>query len=151
MMWICHDSTEREEMFITEELAYCSPWGFRSRIIIRHCAPWLQIEMAFITVAWLSKKRYSMFERNKDILSGMHLGFLMSQHLCKAKPYLHSFHGIDMNHCPWMFTKLLILHNTLTKDNEICRNHRCPRYNCTKVKIAHRLIQRGWGVGGVSF
>lgn len=42
------------------------------------------------------KKWYSMTER-KDILSGMHLDFLITRHLCKAKPYLNNFHGSKMN------------------------------------------------------
>lgn len=38
-----------------------------------------------------------MRERNKRYLSWMHLDILITQHLCKAKSYLHSFLSADMN------------------------------------------------------
>lgn len=55
-----------KEMFNSEQLARCSPWAFKSRIIIRHCASWLQIETVFIAGRGrLCEKRYSTVERNE--------------------------------------------------------------------------------------
>ena len=50
-----------KEMFSSEQRARRSPWAFKSRIIIRHCASWLQIE----AVLRLCEERYSTPQRNE--------------------------------------------------------------------------------------
>lgn len=73
------------------ELAYFSPWAFKSSMIIRHCASWIQTQMIFIhccLIMWRKKNTDIWWKETKDTLSGMHLDLLIIKHLCKAKAYL---------------------------------------------------------------
>lgn len=81
-------------------------------------------------VVGLSAKSTVWGKEIKRCLSWMHLDFLITQHLCEAKSYLHSFQSTDMNdefslnHC--------ILY---TSGNEISWKQRCLIYKRTKVTI----------------
>lgn len=74
----------------------------------------------------LKKKVQYDWKEIKDVLSGMHLDYLITLHPCKAKPYLLAWFSQNENEwiVPELFTQL---QNTFTKDNEIFWNHRCPR------------------------
>lgn len=93
----------------TGELAYCSPWAFKSRINTG-CIVLLdyRLKMVLITVARLSADGtvwWREIKKKKIFCLGMHLDFSwITQHLCEAMPYLCKFDNTEMdelypNHC----------------------------------------------------